>query len=123
MARQYPGTLGKVGNCQVAVSICAVTDGASCPLNWRLFLPAGWDDTAASTPQEAAVIRVRRARAGLPAEARHREKWRLALDMLEELAGWGLAPPVWWLSCRGIPAWRRPSRSWPSASRRRRPGG
>src|SRR4051794_21227635 len=94
VARQYSGTLGKVGNCQVAVSICAVTDGASCPLNWRLFLPAGWDDTAASTPQEAAVIRVRRARAGLPAEARHREKWRLALDMLEELAGWGLAAPV-----------------------------
>src|SRR4051812_49952754 len=60
VARQYSGTLGKVGNCQVAVSICAVTDGASCPLNWRLFLPAGWDDTAASTPQEAAVIRVRR---------------------------------------------------------------
>src|SRR4051794_40580948 len=94
VARQYSGTLGKVGNCQVAVSICAVTDGASCPLNWRLFLPAGWDDTEASTPQEAAVIRVRRARAGLPAEARHREKWRLALDMLEELADWGLAPPV-----------------------------
>src|SRR4051812_12826622 len=94
VARQYSGTLGKVGNCQVAVSICAVTDAASCPLNWRLFLPAGWDDTEASTPQEAAVIRVRRARAGLPAEARHREKWRLALDMLEELADWGLAPPV-----------------------------
>src|SRR4051812_50116386 len=66
VARQYSGTLGKVGNCQVAVSICAVTDGASCPLNWRLFLPAGWDDTAASTPQEAAVIRVRRGPAGPP---------------------------------------------------------
>src|SRR3954465_11544829 len=94
VARQYSGTLGKVGNCQVAVSICAVTDGASCPLNWRLFLPAGWDDTEASTPEAAAVIRARRERAGLPAEARHREKWRLALDMLEELAGWALAPPV-----------------------------
>src|SRR3954465_6628070 len=69
VARQYSGTLGKVGNCQVAVSICAVTDAASCPLNWRLFLPAGWDDTAASTPQEAAVIRVRRAARGPPARA------------------------------------------------------
>src|SRR3954466_15295972 len=111
VARQYSGTLGKVGNCQVAVSICAVTDGASCPLNWRLFLPAGWDDTEASTPPEAAGIRAGRAprprgggggggggaggaRAGLPAEARHREKWRLALDMLEELSGWGLTAPV-----------------------------
>jgi len=33
VARQYSGTLGKVGNCQVGVSICAVTDAASCPLN------------------------------------------------------------------------------------------
>src|SRR5204862_6349147 len=27
-------------------------------------------------------------------EQRHREKWRLALDMIDELAGWGLAPPL-----------------------------
>jgi SRSO17 transposase len=94
VARQYSGTLGKVGNCQIGVSICAVTDAASCPLNWRLFLPAGWDDTEAPTPQAAAAIRARRARAGIPDEARHREKWRLALGMLEELAGWHLAPPV-----------------------------
>src|SRR4051812_35597077 len=67
VARQYSGTLGKVGNCQVAVSICAVTDGASCPLNWRLFLPAGWDDTEASTREEAAVIRLRRGPGGPPA--------------------------------------------------------
>jgi len=94
VARQYSGTLGKVGNCQVGVSICAVTDAASCPLDWRLFLPERWDDAGAATPEAAAAIAERRARAGIPAEARHREKWRLALDMLDELAGWGLAPPV-----------------------------
>jgi SRSO17 transposase len=94
VARQYSGTLGKVGNCQIGVSICAVTDTASCPLSWRLFLPERWDEACAATPEAAAAIRGRRARAGIPAEARHREKWRLALDMLDELAGWGLAPPV-----------------------------
>jgi SRSO17 transposase len=94
VARQYSGTLGKVGNCQIGVSICAVTDFASCPLNWRLFLPERWDDACASTPQAAAAIRDRRQRAAVPAEQRHREKWRLALDMIDELAGWGLAPPV-----------------------------
>src|SRR3954465_12404070 len=94
VARQYSGTLGKVGNCQIGVSICAVTDVASCPLNWRLFLPPGWDDREAATPQDAAAIRSRRARAAIPDEQRHRAKWRLALDMLDELAGWGLAPPV-----------------------------
>jgi SRSO17 transposase len=94
VARQYCGTLGKVGNCQIGVSICAVTDAASCPLNWRLFLPEGWDDAAAATPEAAAAIVARRARAGIPASARHHPKWRLALEMLDELAGWGLRPPV-----------------------------
>src|SRR3954470_21374207 len=89
VARQYSGTLGKVGNCQIGVSICAVTDTASCPLNWRLFVPERWDDAGATSPQ-AAAIRDRRARAGIPAQVGHRPKWRLALDMLEELAGWRL---------------------------------
>src|SRR5688572_8796517 len=94
VARQYSGTLGKVGNCQIGVSICAVTDAAACPLNWRLFLPASWDDAAAATPEAAAVIAARRARAGIPDRARHHPKWRLALEMLDELAGWELRPPV-----------------------------
>jgi SRSO17 transposase len=94
VARQYSGTLGKVGNCQIGVSVCAVTDAASCPLSWRLFLPAGWDDTEAATEEAAAAVRARRERAGIPDDARHREKWRLAIDMLDELAGWGPGPPV-----------------------------
>jgi SRSO17 transposase len=65
VARQYSGTLGKVGNCQVGVSVCAVTDTASCPLSWRLFLPPGWEDTEAADEEAAAVIRARRARAGI----------------------------------------------------------
>jgi SRSO17 transposase len=94
VARQYSGTLGKVANCQIGVSISAVTDTASCPLDWRLFLPERWDDACAATPEQAAAIEARRARAGIPDAVRHREKWRLALDMLEELAGWGLTPPL-----------------------------
>ncbi|APU43881.1 hypothetical protein BSL84_33305 [Streptomyces sp. TN58] len=43
VARQYSGTLGKVGNCQIGVSLHAASDSASCPLSWRLFLPAAWD--------------------------------------------------------------------------------
>src|SRR3954447_21559997 len=94
VARQYSGTLGKVGNCQIAVSISAVCDTASCPLDWRLFLPERWDDAGAVTPEAAAAIRERRRRAGISAEQRHREKWRPALDMFDELAGWGLVPPL-----------------------------
>ncbi|HYN64670.1 MAG TPA: IS701 family transposase [Candidatus Limnocylindrales bacterium] len=79
VARQYCGALGKTANCQVIVSVNAVTDRASCPLDWRLFLPEEWDGDAE-----------RRARAKIPGDVRHRPKWRLALDMLDELLGWGL---------------------------------
>jgi SRSO17 transposase len=83
VAPQYCGALGKRANCQVAVSVHAASDTASCPLQWRLFLPKEW---AADTE--------RRALARVPPEAGHREKWRLALDMLDELADWGMRPPV-----------------------------
>ncbi|MFE3900181.1 transposase [Streptomyces sp. NPDC059153] len=43
VARQYSGTLGKVGNCQIGVSVRAACDTASCPLSWRLFLPQSRD--------------------------------------------------------------------------------
>lgn len=91
VARQYTGTAGKVTNCQVAVSVSMVTDTASCPVNWRLFVPEGWDP---DSPKASADVAVRRRRAGIPDEIGHREKWRLALDMLDELAGWGLRPPL-----------------------------
>lgn len=84
VARQYSGTLGKVASCQIGVSVSAASETASCPLDWRLFLPAAWDEDAE-----------RRAKAHLPEGERHREKWRLALEMLDELRSWGLeAPPV-----------------------------
>lgn len=54
VARQYSGTLGKVGNVQIGVSVHAVTDTASCPLNWRLFLPASWDETTADSEERDA---------------------------------------------------------------------
>ena len=83
VGRQYSGTLGRVDNCQVGVSVNAASDEASCPLDWRIFLPEAWDDD-----QE------RRAKAHVPDEVRHREKWRLALDMIDELMAWGLVPPL-----------------------------
>jgi len=83
VARQYCGALGKVANCQVGVSVSAATDEASCPLDWRLFLPQEWDADAE-----------RRAKAHLPDDVRHAPKWRLALALLDELREWGLDPPA-----------------------------
>ncbi len=83
VAHQYCGALGKQANCQVAASVHTVTDAASVPLQWRLFLPREWDGDAE-----------RRRRCRVPDEVGHREKWRLALDVFDELAGWGLVPLV-----------------------------
>ena len=83
--RQYTGTLGKRANCQLGVSVNAITEQASCPLDWRLFVPERWDEDAMAT---------RRAACHLPQDIHHRPKWQLVVDMLDELAGWDLGPPV-----------------------------
>lgn len=94
VARQYSGTLGKVGNCQIAVSVHAATDAASAPLDWRLFLPTKWDPAHADDEDAADLVAQRRARAGIPDDVVHKPKWQLALDMIDELAVWGQRPPV-----------------------------
>src|SRR3954467_9603199 len=96
VARMYSGTLGKVGNCQIGVSVHAVTDWASAAIDWRLFLPRSWDDTTTTDAADGTDIQCRRSRCKIPDAVRHREKWRLALAMLEEIledeseGGWGL---------------------------------
>jgi SRSO17 transposase len=67
------------------VSVNAVTEYASCPLDWRLFVPASWDEPAMAE---------RRVACHLPKDVHHRPKWQLVLDMLDELDGWDLQPPV-----------------------------
>lgn len=66
--RQYCGALGKIGNCQVAVSSALLADGRAWPLTFELYLPASW----LNDPD-------RRAAAGIPATVGFREKWRIAL--------------------------------------------
>jgi SRSO17 transposase len=87
VARQYSGALGKIGNCQIGVSINAATEDASCPLNWRLFIPEEWDEQSKFNQE-------RRERAKLPEDVHHVEKWRLALVMIDELICWGIKPSV-----------------------------
>src|SRR5205085_283566 len=42
--RQYSGTLGKIGNCQITVSLHAIGERGSLPLGWSLYLPEEWCD-------------------------------------------------------------------------------
>ena len=97
VARQYSGTLGKVGNCQIGVSVHLVNERASCAADWRLFCPDSWDDAKLDDPVAAAAARRRRRQARIPDEGRHTGKWRLALEMIDEMTGpggWGLAGQV-----------------------------
>lgn len=86
VARQYSGCLGKVGNCQIGVSVNAASEDASCPLDWRLYIPEEWDEDSEFNQR-------RREKARLPEDLHHSEKWRLALEMIDELCSWGIKPP------------------------------
>ena len=82
VARQYCGTLGKVANCQVAVSLHGSSAEASCPILWRLYLPKEWwADTA------------RAAEVKLPAGTPYRSKTELALQVIDQAWAWEL--PRW----------------------------
>ncbi len=73
VARQYCGTLGKVANCQVAVSLHWATAEASCPILWRLYLPKEWLED-----------RERAAEVKLPPETPYRTKTELALEVIDQ---------------------------------------
>jgi len=77
VARQYCGALGKVANCQVAVSLHWSTCAASCPLAWRLYLPQSW----LATPE-------RRAEGKIPDGLSYRSKNELALELINQVLSW-----------------------------------
>lgn len=72
VARQYCGQLGKVTNCQVAVSLSLVNQWMSLPIAYDLYLPKEW----ASDPE-------RRKKAGVPEEIQFRTKPQSALAQIE----------------------------------------
>jgi SRSO17 transposase len=81
VARQYCGTLGKIANCQVAVSLHWSSAEASCPLVWRLYLPKEWLEDA----ERAEEVK-------LPPGAAYRSKTELALEAVDQALAWGLPP-------------------------------
>jgi SRSO17 transposase len=74
VGRQYCGALGKTANCQVAG-----TEESSTALDWALYLPEQWINDP-----------VRRKKTGIPEEVTFKTKTELALDLIDEVRGWGL---------------------------------
>lgn len=58
------------------------------------ILPPARCNGACSCPRSRRLDTDRRTLARIPDNVTHREKWRVALDMLDTLAGWGMRPPV-----------------------------
>jgi SRSO17 transposase len=79
VARQYCGTLGKIANCQVAVSLHWSSAEASCPLLWRLYLPKEWLEDK----ERAREVK-------LPPGTVYRTKTELALEEIDQALAWGL---------------------------------
>jgi SRSO17 transposase len=77
VARQYCGTLGKIANCQVAVTAALWTRVRAWMLGAALYLPEEW-----LTPEARARVRI-------PATVRFQEKWRLALTLLRQIRAAG----------------------------------
>lgn len=78
VARQYCGTLGKVANCQVAVTVALWTGLRAYLLGAALYLPEAWLTDAARAP------------ARIPDGVRFQEKWRQALTLLRQVRASGL---------------------------------
>jgi SRSO17 transposase len=71
VARQYCGALGKVANCQVAVTAALWTGARAWPMGALLYLPEAWTSDPA-----------RRTAAQIPAAMSFQEKWRLAVTLV-----------------------------------------
>jgi SRSO17 transposase len=78
--RQYSGTLGKIGNCQIGVSVHAVGSKGTVPLGWALYLPEDW----CNDPE-------RRRKAKIPDEVEFKTKPELGVELIERAAGWEIA--------------------------------
>lgn len=83
VARQYCGTLGKIGNCQVGVFLGYAGPQGHAAIDRALYLPKVWLADPA-----------RGAQAGIPAETPFRTKPQLALTMLERALDAGV-PAAW----------------------------
>jgi SRSO17 transposase len=71
VAHQYCGELGKLANCQVAVTLSIANEHASLPIAYRLYLPQQWADD----PE-------RRKNAGVPEEIEFTTKPQIAIEQI-----------------------------------------
>ena len=83
VARQYSGTLGKTGNCQVTVNCHYAERTIAWPVATRLYLPEHWAQDAD-----------RRKKAKIPEDLVFQTKPQIALELLDQAKSWACAGPA-----------------------------
>lgn len=81
--RQYSGTLGKIGNCQIGVSLSLATRTEQVPIDFELYLPESWTEDP-----------VRRDKVHIPKEVVFKTKTDLALEMISRAVDDGIAGEI-----------------------------
>lgn len=69
--RQYSGTLGKIGNCQIGVSLTVATRHEHVPIDFALYMPRAWTEDAE-----------RRKKSKVPVDLLFKTKPELALELI-----------------------------------------
>jgi SRSO17 transposase len=70
--RQYTGTAGKTANCQIGVSLSVASRNHHLPVDFELYLPQSWTDSAK-----------RRKEARIPDQVMFRSKPEIAVEMID----------------------------------------
>lgn len=78
VARQYCGALGKIANCQTAVTVALWTGARAWMLGATLYLPETW------------LTAAQRRRARIPTRVQGHPKWQLALTLLRQVRASGI---------------------------------
>jgi SRSO17 transposase len=81
--RQYTGSVGKIANCQIGVSLTLCTPTEHVPVDMQLYLPEVWTKD-----------RIRCEKAKIPADLEFRPKWQIALEMMQSALEKGLPKGV-----------------------------
>ncbi len=98
VARQYSGTLGKVGNCQIGVGLTYASPRGHTLVDLGLYLPKSWTDDP-----------LRCAAAGVPQEVTYQAKPDLALALLRAARKRGHLDAAWVTADEGygqVPSFR-----------------
>ncbi|MGA0800919.1 MAG: IS701 family transposase, partial [Steroidobacteraceae bacterium] len=77
--RQYSGTLGRVDNCQIGVSLHLAGERGSSCIGMRMYMPREWLDDP-----------TRCSKVGVPAQVTFKTKPEIALEHLDNAERWGV---------------------------------